>query len=127
MAIARKRSGRKPTGGILNRFRKKKKSDFGNDFIPVKLAKERKKSVRMIGGKFKMRLMDTDKINVADPKTGKSQTVAIKTVKENHANPNFVRMNIMTKGAVVETELGLVKITSKPGQHGVMNGVLVKK
>jgi small subunit ribosomal protein S8e len=32
----------------------------------------------------------------------------------------------MTKGAVVETAKGKVKITSRPGQVGVLQGVLVK-
>lgn len=126
MAIAQMRSGRKPTGGVLNSFRKKKKNDFGNDFIPVKIAEERKKAIKTAAGGKKMRLMDTNKINVTDTKTGKTKIVKVITVKENAANPNYVRMNIMTKGAVVDTELGLVKITSKPGQHGMLNGVLVK-
>jgi len=35
-------------------------------------------------------------------------------------------MGILTKGAIVETELGKVKITSRPGQDGVLNGVLIQ-
>jgi small subunit ribosomal protein S8e len=31
----------------------------------------------------------------------------------------------MTRGAVVQTEIGLAKITSRPGQDGVVNAVLV--
>jgi small subunit ribosomal protein S8e len=49
------------------------------------------------------------------------------TVVQNQANPHFVRRNIMTKGAVVKTDIGLVRITSRPGQDGTLNGVLVKK
>ena len=29
-------------------------------------------------------------------------------------------------GAVVETEIGKVKITSRPGQKGIVNGVLIE-
>ncbi|MBU3896914.1 MAG: 30S ribosomal protein S8e [Nanoarchaeota archaeon] len=127
MAIAQRRSARRPTSAVLNNYRKKKKRDFGNDFIPVKIAKVRKKAIRTMGGSKKMRLMDSDQINVTDTNTGKTKIVKAITVKENPANPNYVRMNIMTKGTVVDTELGLVKITSKPGQHGMLNGILIKK
>jgi len=46
-------------------------------------------------------------------------------VTENFANPNLVRRNILTKGTVVETKLGKVKITSRPGQEGTVNGKLL--
>ena len=122
------RSQRKKTGGLYNEIRKKKKRDLGSDFIPIHLKeKEKVKSVRMTGGDLKLRMLAASKANVLDPASGKSKVVKIVTVKENPANPHFVRMNVITRGAVVETELGLAKITSRPGQHGVVNAVLVEK
>lgn len=126
MAISNKRSNVKPTGGKLNKNRKKKKRDFGTDFITVKIGEEKRKIIKTAGGNSKAKVVEVEKVNVTDPKTGKTKRTKILTVKDNPANPNFVRMNIITKGATVETELGLVKITSKPGQHGIMNGVLIK-
>ncbi len=32
----------------------------------------------------------------------------------------------MNKGTVISTEIGNAMITSRPGQHGVINAVLVK-
>ena len=49
-----------------------------------------------------------------------------KTVLDNSANSHFIRRNIVTKGAIVETELGQVRITSRPGQNGIVNGVLIE-
>ena len=46
-------------------------------------------------------------------------------VIENPSNPHLVRRNILTKGAVVETKLGKAKVTSRPGQEGTLNGVLI--
>ena len=46
------------------------------------------------------------------------------SVAENKASRHFLRRNIITKGAVIETELGKAKVTSRPGQHGVINAVL---
>jgi len=110
----------------MNKLRKKKKKDFGSDFIAIKIGNERRKTFRTLGGNNKSRILEVAEVNVTDPKTGNTKRSKILTVKDNPANPNFVRMNIITMGATVETELGLVKITSKPGQHGVMNGVLIK-
>ena len=47
-------------------------------------------------------------------------------VVENRANPNYVRQNIITKGSVVETEKGNAKVTSRPGQHGIVNAVMLE-
>ena len=71
-----------------------------------------------------MSLIAVKKINVAD-KQGKTTSTDILNVIENPANPNLVRRNIITKGTVVETKLGKVKITSRPGQEGSVNGVLI--
>ena len=56
---------------------------------------------------------------------GKTQVVDILGVIENTANPNYVRRNIITKGAIVETPEGNAKVTSRPGQDGVINGILI--
>ena len=124
MAISHLRSKVKPTGGKLNKLRKKRKNDFGSDFIAIKLGTERRKVLQTLGDNYKSRILEVENVNVV--KDGKTYRTKILTVKENPANSNYVRMNIITKGTTIETELGLVKITSRPGQHGVMNGVLIK-
>ena len=63
--------------------------------------------------------------NLYDPKEKKMSRVKIVTVKENPANPHYVQRNIMTLGTVIETEKGLARITSRPGQVGVINAVLL--
>ena len=54
-----------------------------------------------------------------------TKVVDILGVVENTANPNYVRRNIITKGAIVETPEGNAKVTSRPGQDGVINGILI--
>jgi small subunit ribosomal protein S8e len=51
------------------------------------------------------------------------QAARVITVRENPANPNYVQRNIITKGAILETDLGLVRVRSPPGQDGVLSGV----
>lgn len=125
MSITQRRSNRKLTGGKYKKYRKKKKMDFGSDFFPVKIDEEVKKSVNGLGKTKKQRILQTDKVNVFDA-SGKAKVVKILDVEQNTANPHFVRMGIITKGAVVKTELGSAKIISRPGQHGVVNAVLIK-
>jgi small subunit ribosomal protein S8e len=50
------------------------------------------------------------------------KTLSITRVVESH-NPEFVRMNIITRGAVLETEIGKVRVTNRVGQDGVVNAV----
>jgi small subunit ribosomal protein S8e len=47
-------------------------------------------------------------------------------VIQNESDPNYVRRNILVKGAVIETSEGNVRITSRPGKDGVINGVLLE-
>ena len=45
---------------------------------------------------------------------------------ENPSNVNYVRRNIVTKGAVIETSEGRARVTSRPGQTGQVNAVLIE-
>ena len=126
MTITQVKSKRKPTGGQYKKLRKKRKKDFGNDFIAIRVGEERKKTVRGLGNSRKQRLMEVEKANVFDG-SNKPKLVKILHVEENAANPNFVRMSIVSKGAVIKTEAGLAKVVSRPGQHGVVNAVLIKE
>jgi len=38
-----------------------------------------------------------------------------------------VRRNIITKGAVIKTEKGPARVTSRPGQHGIINAILLER
>ena len=109
----------------MNRLRKKKKHERGSVFLETKVGKEKKKPVKSLGGNRKTKLLIAEKINVAH--RGKVKSAKIVSVLENHANPHFVRRNILTRGGIVKTDLGNVRITSRPGQDGIINGVLVEE
>ena len=125
MAIQQYRSKRKVSGGIYVDYRKKRKFELGGESRDTKVDKLKRKSLRVKGGHNKAVLLSSDVANVFDgSKYTKSK---IKEVVENKANRHFVRRNIITKGAVIETELGKAKVVSRPGQEGSVNAVLVKK
>ena len=126
MAQTQLRSLRKPTGGrYKNVYKKKKAYELGRDPAFTNIGKKRKKYVRTMGNHRKVRLLAIDTANLYDPKTKKYEKATIKNVVENPANRHFIRRNILTKGAVIETDKGKARITSKPGQSGTVNAVLI--
>lgn len=125
MAISQARSKRKQTGALYKDYRKKKKHELGRLPALTRVEKKRTSNIRLRGGDRKVRLLSIDVANLLDPKTKKYEKVKIKTILENPANRHFVRRNIMTKGAVIETEKGKAKVTSRPGQDGAVNAILI--
>ncbi|MBU2639091.1 MAG: 30S ribosomal protein S8e [Nanoarchaeota archaeon] len=125
MAVSQYRSKRKVSGGVYIRLRKKRKFELGRVFRETKVGETKKKTLRGKGGAVKTTLLRCNVANIFDGK--KYKKAKITSVIENKANRHFVRRNILTKGAVVETELGKAKVVSRPGQEGTINAVLVEK
>lgn len=127
MAQWQGRSIRKPSGGRIRLHRKKRPFEIGREKQFTTISELKSSSIRTRGDNLKIRLLGTDMANVIDPKTKKSKKVKILTVIENSANPFYVRRNIINKGAIIETEIGNAKVTSRPGQHGLVNAILISK
>ena len=115
--------GRKISGGRYVQRRKKRLHELVGQKRIIKLGKERKKSKRTRGGNLKNFLVRADTINVFIK--GKSKKVGIKNVLETPSNKFLARQNVITKGTIVDTELGKVRVTNRPSQEGVLNGILV--
>jgi len=125
MAIQQKRSKRKPSGARYVSIKKKKQRYLGSLPTMTKVDPLKRISERMMGGAKKQRLLTCDVVNVYDPKSKKHFKVKIEGVEGNPANRNFIRRNILTKGAVIKTSKGEARITSRPGQEGTVNAVLI--
>ncbi len=125
MVIIQKRSKRKPSGGRYKKLKTKKLSQRGSSPVLTRLDERKVKKVRTKGGNIKLKLLRTNKINVIDQKTKKAKKAEIKNVLDNPANRNYTRQNIITKGSILDTTAGKVKVTNRPGQEGTLNGVLV--
>ena len=126
MALWQGRSKRKSTGGRYRPFRKKRKHEIGREQQYAFLGPQRLKLYRTRGANRKVRVLGAEFANVLDPKTSATKRVKILTVKANPSNPHFVTRNIITRGATIQTEAGLAKVTSSPGQDGVVNAVLLE-
>jgi small subunit ribosomal protein S8e len=126
MPLWQGKSKRKVTGGRRKFASKKRRYEIGSEKqVTVIEDRERKKSARTRGGSRKTRVLGTNVVNVTDIKKNKTVKTKILTVIENPANPFYVRRNIITKGAIIETELGKARVTSRPGQDGLINAVLI--
>jgi small subunit ribosomal protein S8e len=117
------RSGRKTTGGLLKRHGKKVKRQRGRDFVPAHVGETKRRAVRTKGGGKKIMALAANVANIAVK--GEIKRAKILGVKENAADSQFVRRNVITKGAIIETDIGRARVTSRPGQTGVVNAILI--
>lgn len=119
--------GRTPTGAkFIPHYKVKKKCHLGGDEILVELSERERRIIRRTkGGNKKIKLRFATYANVFDGKNYKK--VKILDVIENKAHPLYERRKIITKGAIIKTEIGLAKVTSRPSQHGVVNAILIQK
>lgn len=114
----------KGTGGRRGRAADKKLRFSGGTFTATKVGAKEKKELRHARGNTgKVKLKSAKFVNVLT-KDGMKK-VAMRTVLETPDNRHYARQNILTKGAVVDTEIGKVKITNRVGQDGVVNGRLL--
>ncbi len=126
MGIWQGRSRRKRTGGRLRPIRKKRRFEIARELQTATIGAGTVKKYRVRGANRKLRILTAQTINVFDPATKKMRSAKVITVRENPANPNYVQRNIITKGAILETDVGLVRVRSRPGQDGILNGVRVE-
>ncbi len=120
------RSKRKHTGSKLHPYRKERKYELGRPAIETKIGPGRAKIVRVKGGNTKQKLFADRFINVYDPADKKVKRIEIQGFVENTCTIDYNRRGIITKGAIVKTELGNVVVTSRPGQHGILNGKVLE-
>jgi small subunit ribosomal protein S8e len=126
MAIWQGRPKRKASGGRLRLARKKRRFEVGREKQFTHVGARKVKMYRVKGANTKARLLLVDTANVVDPKTKTIKRATILSVKSNPSNPNYVQRNIITKGATVMTDLGEAVITSRCGQDGVANAILLE-
>lgn len=125
MAFVQSQSKRKPSGARYTNRPTKRLHALGRLPTHTRLQAARRSTLRVKGGNAKVRLSAADTANVYDPKAKAYVVVKIKTVVETPANRHFARRNIMVRGTIIETDKGKARITSRPGQDGVINAVLL--
>ena len=117
---------RKDSGGKKVGYRKKRRYEKGYFPAETALGKQKNKIVRKHGGNEKTRLLSVNQANISDA-SGKTTKVEILRVVKNPANVDYDRRGVITKGTMIATSLGTARVTSRPGQDGVVNAILVSK
>ena len=108
-------------------YRRKRKFEIGSFPTETTLGKLKRKISRRGGGNVKVRLLYTTYANVSNHTTGKTERVKVLRVIGNPANVDYDRRGVITKGTIIETLLGTSRVTSRPGQSGLVNAVLISK
>ncbi len=116
----------KPSGGRKRANRKKRRFEKGFFSAETTLGKHKSGIVRKQGGTKKIRLLAVNQANISDS-SGKTSNVQILRVIENPANVDYDRRGVITKGTMIATPLGTARVTSRPGQDGTVNAILVSK
>jgi small subunit ribosomal protein S8e len=124
MAKSQFRSIRKVSGKKYLLGRKIRSSDLGGDIAETNIGNKRVKVKRVMGGNIKRQLLSNNVVYVNS--NGKIEKLEIEGVEENPANSNYTRRNIITKGTIIKTKKGNVKITSRPGQVSQLQGIFIK-
>jgi small subunit ribosomal protein S8e len=117
---------RKASGGKKRANRKKRRFEKG--FFPAEttLGKPKSRTIRKHGGNKKISLLVVKQVNVSDS-SGKTTKAEILRVIKNPANVDYDRRGVITKGTMIATSLGNARVTSRPGQDGIVNAIIVLK
>lgn len=121
-----KKSARKLSGSGKGKVknRDKKRFEVGGYFIATKLGEKNVvKKIRSRGGGAKSKLQHAGFANILT-KDGYKK-VKINSIVESKDNRNFARLTIITKGAVIDTELGKAVVTNRVGREGSVNAKLL--
>ncbi len=114
----------KGNGKVRLKNRDKKRYEMGGYFASTRLSeKDVMKRVRVRGGNKKDRMQYAGFANLLSGKTYKK--VKIRAILESKDNRNFARLNIITKGTVIDTEDGKAVVTNRPGKEGFINAVKI--
>ena len=114
----------KITGGRRRPLRSRKKYET-NRFPNEALIGEQITVTRKVRGKnVKTAIKTINTVNLVID--SKAKRVKILKVLENATNNDYQRRGIISKGAILETAEGKCRVMSRPGQHGIVNAVLIK-
>ncbi len=119
------KSKSKGNGKKKIKFRDRRRSEVGNYFSATRVSQENDiKSFRRRGGNIAAR---ANRIAFANVLTKDGYKKAkIKSVLESKDNRNFSRQGVITKGALIDTELGKAIVINRPGREGTVNAKIVE-
>jgi small subunit ribosomal protein S8e len=125
MAIWHRRSHRTNTGSRIKRFRSKRKFEMGRTPTETLMGETKRMTVDSKGKIKKTPALKIKQVNVTDQAKGVTFAAEIQDVETNPANMDYQRRKVITRGTIIKTTKGRAKVTSRPGQDGILNAVLI--
>ncbi|HET6798938.1 MAG TPA: 30S ribosomal protein S8e [Nitrososphaeraceae archaeon] len=119
-------AGRKVSGGRKVALRGRRKFEIDRYPNEATLGPLDIVSRKVRGRNIKTAFKAVDFANITDPASNKTIRAKIIRVSKNNANKDYERRGVISKGAVLETEAGLARVLSRPGQHGTVNAIAIK-
>jgi small subunit ribosomal protein S8e len=106
------------------KFRDKKRSEVGNYFSATKMSDANVSAERRRrGGVMGIKLKKVGFVNLLTKDGYKKAKVT--AILESPDNRNFARQQILTKGTIINTDLGKAVVLNRPGREGAINAKLV--
>ncbi|MFW9943407.1 MAG: 30S ribosomal protein S8e [Candidatus Sifarchaeia archaeon] len=125
MGIWHRRSTRTDSGARLKRFRSKRKHELGRTPTETVVGETKRKKIVSKGNNRKAPALRVTMVNVTDPKKNQTFRVEIQDVETNPASMDYQRRKVITRGTIIKTAKGNAMVTSRPGQDGILNAVLI--
>ncbi len=118
---------RKHTGGLIKHTRSRRSDEKDTFSVDTLLGDHSVRIKSSRGGNIKVSLVSDNSVNVIDKSTNTIKKTSINRVLKNPSNRDYERRGVITRGAILDTELGKVRVLSRPGQTGIINGILINE
>ena len=118
---------RKHTGGLIKHTRSRRSDEKDSFSVDTLLGDHSIRVKNSRGGNVKVSLVSDNSVNVIDKSNNSIKKVAITRVLKNPSNRDYERRGVITRGAILDTELGKVRVLSRPGQSGIIDGILINE
>ena len=118
---------RKHTGGLIKHTRSRRSDEKDSFSVDTLLGDHSIRVKNSRGGNVKVSLVSDNSVNVIDKSNNSIKKVAITRVLKNPSNRDYERRGVITRGAILDTELGKVRVLSRPGQSGIIDGILISE
>ena len=125
MGVHQGRSRRTNTGARLKHFKGKRKRELGRTPTETVMGEPKRLYIDGLGNTRKRPLLRGQLVNITDPEKNETYRAELEDVEENSANMDYQRRKVITRGTIIRTSRGRARVTSRPGQDGVINAVLI--
>ncbi|MFX1561367.1 MAG: 30S ribosomal protein S8e [Promethearchaeota archaeon] len=125
MGVWHRRSTRTASGARLRRFRSRRKHQMGRTPTETLMGEAKRRTIDSRRKAKKTPGLRLNQVNVTDPSKNVTFRAELQDVEKNEANMDYQRRKVITRGTIIKTSKGRAKVTSRPGQDGIINAVLI--